>query len=238
MSVVISGRDDFVRFSTGAGEELFSALALLADRLADGADDLSVVAWLKGYVAGQDVALSPRPEAFSTDRQLSFFLKTVHALAQELTREHPDSTLCAVNWDRQLRLSWLARLVQLDEIVRNDLQANISLQPLNLAGALAPEDYAECELIRLENRWKTLDDHPEEQRALADEMVQVAEEGNLAMVSPARVSMLYERQGELLIASGQVQRGAGALRHAASLQPDEESKVLLNEMASEALANT
>lgn len=236
MSVVISGRDDFVRFSTGAGEELFAALASTANRLAKGEDDHTVAEWLKSYITGQDVTLSPPPAALSTDQRVSFFLKTIRSFARKLTSEQPDPTLCAINWDRQLRLSWLARLVQIDNIIRKDLQANISLQPLDLAEALKPADYAECELNRLESRWKTLNDDSEEQLALADKMVRVAEKGNLAVVSPARVSMLYERQGELLIASGQFQRGAGALRQAASLQPDEEAKILLNEMAVEALA--
>ena len=80
------------------------------------------------------------------------------------------------------------------------------------------------------------DDDPEGQLALADRMVKVAEQGDLAMVSPARVSMVYDRQGELLIDLGQSQRGAEALRQAANLQSDEDAKVLLNEMAVEALA--
>ena len=68
---------------------------------------------------------------------------------------------------------------------------------------------------------------------LAGEMLRVAELGNLAAVSPIRVSMIYERQGELLVASGQAQGGAEALRNAAKLLSDEEAKQLLNEMALE-----
>ncbi|MGH1479038.1 MAG: hypothetical protein ACRBM6_10035 [Geminicoccales bacterium] len=158
-----------------------------------------VKAWLQSYVSGQDVTLDPWPAALSNDRRLSFFLKAVLTFAQELTLEHPDPTLCEVNWDRKLRLSWLARLVQLDEIIRKDLDANISLPPLDLIAALKPADYAECELNRLESLWKSPDDDPEGQLALADKMVKVAEQEDLAMVSPARVSMVYERQGELLI---------------------------------------
>lgn len=236
MSVLISGCSEFVRFSTGAGEELFAALATIANRLAEEVDDREVKAWLQSYVSGQDVTLDPRPAALSNDRRLSFFLKTVLTFAQELTLEHPDPTLCEVNWDRKLRLSWLARLVQLDEIIRKDLDANISLPPLDLIAALKPADYAECELNRLESLWKSTDDDSEGQLALADKMVKVAEQGDLAMVSPARVSMVYERQGELLIDLGQSQRGAEALRQAANLQSDEDAKVLLNEMAVEALA--
>lgn len=93
------------------------------------------------------------------------------------------------------------------------------LSPLSLdvADALRPADYAECELNRLEGCWKKFNDDPKRQLALADEMMRAAEQGDLAAVSPARVSMIYERQGELLIAIGQPQRGAEALHYAAML---------------------
>lgn len=112
---------------------------------------------------------------------------------------------------------------------------NIILPPLDLIAALKPADYAECELNRLESLWKSSDNDPEGQLARADKMVKVAEQGDLALVSPACVSMVYERQGEPLIDLGQSQRGTEALRQAANLQSDENAKVLLNEMAVEAL---
>jgi hypothetical protein len=139
-----------ITFSGGAIEAMYAALVVLGERgdLQRTSEGRAVIAWLREELArGQGrvraFRLDPVEPALAEPNHLRVVATLVGELAHVVAAEEPDAAVIDVVWDRELRLSWLARLEVLHELVAD---AHGGCAPLVLA--LDPQTGAEVDAER------------------------------------------------------------------------------------------
>ncbi len=149
------GRDHTVHFSNGAAEELLRAWIRLLERDFLGEAEAAVLAFLQSHLkrgfGWRAFELNPPPSEIATPERLRVVAETIQRFAEALCKEKPDSTLTDIDWDRDLRINWLARLVDLHRLVSLAIE-NPNDRPKGLVLSLAADDRNECELARLSYR--------------------------------------------------------------------------------------
>ncbi|MCU0493496.1 MAG: hypothetical protein MUD01_18065, partial [Chloroflexaceae bacterium] len=156
MAEHFNGSTHTVHFSNSAAESLLRAWVMLGERLAPSAEQAAVVAFLRqrlhAHAAGwRAFSLAPPPPELAPPAHLRCLAQIIAAVAADLAREQPNPALTEVASNRDVRLSWLARMLDLYEFVGQALPADsAALAPLTLP--LSPHDQRSCMLYRLENR--------------------------------------------------------------------------------------
>jgi hypothetical protein len=162
----------------------------------------------------------------------------VAGFADDLARGRPDPRL-EVGWDRDLELVWLAKMLDLYELINEALPPGI--EPLGpLIPALSPSDGVRCEYHRLVHRLTEHERRVERGQVPRDLRVKLGLVDRILAAlaeqepSPDRSCMtahyLFAR-GELLLELGDRAAGIEALCQAAAMEPDEEMRQLLAEYA-------
>jgi hypothetical protein len=126
-----------VTFSNGAVEALYAALIVLGEQsdVERTANGRAVLAWLRqeldeGAAGGRAFGLDPvEPELAEPDR-LRVLATLVGELAHVIAIEEPDRAVIDIPWDRELRLSWLARVEVLHEMIADALGRDGGCAPL------------------------------------------------------------------------------------------------------------
>jgi hypothetical protein len=142
-----------VTFSNGAVESLYAALVVLgeqsdAERTSSGR---AVLAWLhqqlaSGPAGGRAFDLDPvEPELADPDR-LRVLATLVGELAHAIAVDSPDPAVIDIPWNRELRLSWLARIEVLHEMIADALGPEGGCAPLMIE--LDPQTGAEVDAER------------------------------------------------------------------------------------------
>lgn len=133
------GRRITVHTSNGGAEQMLNAWLALGRRM-DHTDDLDAVLTFLQYrvqlgAGWKAFALDPPPTEIESPGRLACFARTVAAFAEQLMQEVPDPTLTTIDWDRNLRLQWLANMLDLLEIL-----ADVVGLPLNELLSRLPAD--------------------------------------------------------------------------------------------------
>jgi len=237
------GHSHTVHLSTGGTYELYRALIALAKRVPDDKDVQDVAAYLTSLLdfegeAAPAFECAPLPAELASDPHRRALAALLQAFSVELARSIPDPTLCDVVWSRDLRLSWLARMIELRLIVLDGIAApTVTLD-------LSDDDALGCEIDRLQWRLgEQLRKMPP--RAVSTEVARSTLEAALGLVE--RICALAEayshqdrqrtlhqhrsREAELREALGDRKGAARALRLAANLCDDAELRQLQLELA-------
>jgi hypothetical protein len=128
-----------VTFSNGATQKLYGALVILGERSEAGRSGagVAVLAWLRqelaeGSAGGRAFALDPPQAEVAEPARLRFLAMLVGELAHALAQPKPDPTLTDIAWTREQRLSWLARVELLHEMIADALPSAEGCAPLLL----------------------------------------------------------------------------------------------------------
>jgi len=239
------GQSHTVHLSTGGTYELYRALVALAQRVPDDQEVRAVAAYLMSLLdLERKVACAfdcaPPPAELAAEPRRNALAALLHAFCVELGRPTPNPALCDVVWSRDLRLSWLARMIELRLIVLDGIEVPVA--PL----ALSDHDMLGCELERLQWRLgEQLRQMPG--RTISAGVPRATLEAALVLVE--RICALAEayshqdsrrilhdyrsREAELREALGDRKGAAQALRLAACLCDDAELRQVQLELASE-----
>ena len=142
-----------VTFSNGAVESLYAALVVIGERsdVPRTAAGRAVIGWLRetlasGAAGGRAFDLDPVEAELAAPDRLRVLATLVGELAYAIAVEQPDPTVIDVPWDRELRLSWLARIEVLHEMIADALGPEGGCAPLLIE--LDPETGAEVDAER------------------------------------------------------------------------------------------
>jgi hypothetical protein len=217
----------YVSFSSGAFEALLGALVILGERTAavrtQGGRE--VVAFLRERLARKPGArafrLEPVIPELDDPARLRMLAMLVGEFAHDLARAQPDRTLTDVAWTRDLRLSWLAQVELLHEMLADALPKDEGAAPLllELDDATAAEVDAErlLHIYRMVKRGPPADAIAHIDRALA----LLATAGATRRRAHTVVQMMGDK-ADLLVKTGDRKRAAKTLCEAARLSTDAE----------------
>ena len=143
-----------MKFSTGATYRLLEALTVLGRR--DERKFDAVVTFLEGHMClghnhspmGRGFDLYPLPAGLGSGGA-GGLAELLAQFGWQLCQLAPDPSLCEVPWDRPLRLSWLARVLDLREMALEAAGIEAGELPL----PLSPVDREHCAYLRAE--WRT-----------------------------------------------------------------------------------
>jgi len=247
MGACFHGRDHSI-YTTNAGFiEFMRALITLGERILQTPDLVGVIAFLRecfesGFGGCGGFDFNPPPEQIATPKRLHCLAQLVIAFAVELSHDQPDSTLTEINWDRKLRIRWLAKLFDLHEIINSALEPSFtSLEPLELN--LAISDQAACEIERLINKKEELRRRctraslfkPQPQVVLEqiDRMLILIEQNKLPESGKLSKSMLYVERADLLQSLNDKHGELVAWQQAALSESDLENRAILEEIVAD-----
>jgi hypothetical protein len=243
MGACFHGQDHSIYTTNGGFIELMRALITLGERIPQTPDLVDVITFLRecfesGFCGCGGFDFNPPPEQIATPKRLHCLAQLVIAFAVEVSQAQPDSTLTEINWDRELRIRWLANLFDLHEIINSALEPSFtSLEPLELNLALS--DKAACELERLMNKKKELRRRtraslfkPQPQVVLEqiDRMLVLIEQNKLPEAGNLSKSMLYVERAELLDSLNDKYGELVAWQQAALSESDVETRAILEEI--------
>jgi len=244
----------YVKLSTGATYELYGALISLADRRPNDADLRALTKFLAGRRApkersGFGFPLAPVPAEIASDQRLRLLAELLGEFAVELCRDEPDKDLCEISWDRELRMRWLAFVLDLRQMVLET--ESLAADDVGLELPLSHTDQVRCEfertlwrrtvLIRSTRRRESpgapLDNgsldrlDPVGALHIIDRLIDLCT--NLPPRDPARrlLAGLHSDRGDVLAAQGESALAAAALRNSATHESDEELREALLEYA-------
>ncbi|HET6585930.1 MAG TPA: hypothetical protein VFG69_20880 [Nannocystaceae bacterium] len=216
-----------VTFSNGAVEALYAALIVLGERseLPRTAAGRAVVDWLRdslhsGAAGGRAFDLDPvEPELADPDR-LRMLATLVGELAHAIAVESPDPAVIDVVWDRELRLSWLARIEVLHEMIADALGPEGGCAPLVIE--LDAETGAEVDA----ERWLWSYRHVKAAGVVAETIAHI--DRTLALLASAKamqrrahaVYSLMSDKADLLAKSGRRREAAKVLCEAVHFTDD------------------
>jgi hypothetical protein len=126
-----------VTFSNGAVETMYAALVVLGEQsdVQRTTAGRAVLAWLRreideGPVGGRAFDLDPVEPELAAPERWRVLATLVGELAYAIAVEEPDPAIIDVPWDRELRLSWLARIEVLHEMIADALGPDGGCAPL------------------------------------------------------------------------------------------------------------
>lgn len=214
-----------VHFTNGGGESLFGAWFEYAGRLPESPARAVLLPFLEEryrfFGSGcRAFFLHDLPDELRAPRVMEALLQANGLFLQALATEDASLQTLAVSWDRERRLSWLVRVRQLDELLRQVIPPEEA--PPSPALALREDDRIDYEIearlqrVGLLARAKA---NPRLQLALRQEMIALAQNDH-----PARRSKLLHEQfyqcglllGDLGEAGAAIAAHQQALAHATS----------------------
>jgi hypothetical protein len=234
------GRQHTVHTSNGGGEAMLRAWIQVGQKMELTPHTEAVLEFLRGRLLSADGArsfsLDPPPLQLAGTGQLRCFAAMVAGFADDLARGCPDPEL-EVGWDRELELAWLAKMLDLYDLISEALPRGA--EPLKpLSPALTPCDRVRCEYHRLSDRLTEHDQRVQRGQVSRDPRVKLSLVDRLLAAlaeqdpSPTRTSLTVhylETRGELLLELGDRAGGIEALREAAAVEPDGEMRQALAE---------
>ncbi|MFC1610634.1 hypothetical protein ACFL6C_06735 [Myxococcota bacterium] len=240
-----------VHFSTGATWSLFNALIKIAENAPSPSEEHAhVVAFLNSRLmprieGGNGFSLHPPPKELQSPKKLIALAKLVGAFAHELARPDPDERLTDINWDRDQRLDWLARMCDLHALIIEALPPEAKTQPMNLR--LSPADDLRCtlerrlsrkgELVRRTRSRKEPRGHirladSSETIPLLEDICSLVESSDIP--EPRRSYLLCEQHSdlaEIFVEQKDTERAVACLKTAAEFSDDEECRQAILEYA-------
>ncbi len=226
------GSDYSVHFSNGACEELFWAWVRLLERERLDREGTALLAFLRSRLGradgGRGFGLDPPPPEIAASGRLPLLAGVIERFAAELCREKPDSTLTdVIDWDRELQINWLAKLIDLHELVCLAIE-NASDRPEKFVLDLPAEDRNECELARLLNRRSDRERRAkqsatpvtvDETIARLDELLDAASHCRLSRDIRITIAALFSDRASAKLQSGNADEAIADLRQSAGIDP-------------------
>ena len=235
------GRRLTVHTSNGGAKEMLNAWLVLGRRMA-ATDELdAVLAFLQTRIergnGWKAFTLDPPPDEISSPSRITVFAQMVITFARELAKDQPDPSLTNISWDRDLRLLWLAKTLDLLEILAE-------LVPLPADGLFRPDlglaelEQVRCEVNRVRNRQTEAlrrGATAETKLELADRMLELlsqlpAEEGRDAQLYAA-----HHARADLLLEVGDIAGSVAEMRMALEMERDprfrEESASIIDDLS-------
>ncbi len=216
-----------VSFSNGALESLLGALVILGERMGIARTEggREAMAFVRERLARKPGArafkLEPVTAELADPARLRALAVLVGEFAHDVARAQPDRALTDIAWDRDLRLSWLARVELLHEMIADALPKDEGAAPLllELDDATAAEVDAERLLhtYRIVKRGPPADAIAHIDRALA----LLATAGATRRRAQTVVQLIGDK-ADLLVKTGERKRAAQVLVEAARLSSDPE----------------
>lgn len=215
----------YVSFSSGAFETLLGALVILGERtgIERTEEGRETIAFVRDRLARKLGARAFRLEPVVAELAVPARLRTLAMLvgefAHDLARAQPDRTLTDIAWDRDLRLSWLARVELLHEMLADALPKDEGAAPLvlELDDATAAEVDAE-RLLHVHRMVKR--GPPAEAIAHIDRALALLASAGATRRRAHTVVQLLGDKADLLVKTGERRRAAEALVEAARLSND------------------
>ena len=246
MVACFHGRDHSVYTTNGGFIELMRACITLGERMSQTSDLAVVLTFLHDYFhsgfggcGGFD--FNPPPEPIATPERLCCLAQLLGTFAAEVAKDQPDPTLAEINWSRELRIRWLAKLLDLQEIINSALEPNLNLlTPLELH--LTLQDQEDCELERLlnkknelkrRNRVNFLKPNPQVVLEQIDRMLVLAEQNNFPNGGKLSQSWLYMERAELLSSLGDKYGELAAWKEALLSESDVETRLIIEEIVAD-----
>lgn len=223
------GTNRWVAMSNGAAKELMCAWVTLGERMpAD--DDLDhVLAFLRQRAVGEEIGwrsfnFNPPPAELDHPKRLVALARLVRAFAVELAGEEPDPTLTKICWDRELRMIWLARMLDFDEIICETGQ--LQLSPVESSDlSLNTEDQLRCTANRLANRMtyqSSVKGLSNELMTTSDELLRVLLQMSASTERDLEVSREYWERANHLSDAERYADAVEELQRAIAIEPDPE----------------
>ncbi|WNG24316.1 hypothetical protein F0U62_10025 [Cystobacter fuscus] len=228
MAEQFESNEGVVHFSNGAVESLYRAWSSLGRELARTSEQASVVDWLqaklvRGGAGGRAFSLNPPPPELNSEPRLVFLAGLVTETALRIARNEPEF-LPEIEWDDDLRASWLARLMDLHELLRKALPAWCAPPSMNDQFTLPPGLQAECKLKRLLSRLQAKSlphpSEPHERLGLIEEALSTIRDHRLESTNAGALTYLFLERAELLLERGNAHEAVSALKDAASSEKD------------------
>lgn len=149
---LFDGKKSRVKLSSGATYELYQALVIIAKQKAKTAAHCAVQTFLNDQMfhntkSGLGFSFNPPPTLLTKPGQLNFFGELLSFFIHELTRKNPDPQLTSIIWDKELRLYWLAKILDLYQLVVDAISTPETLKQIHLE--LPEEDRIEVQLHQL-----------------------------------------------------------------------------------------
>lgn len=226
-----------VKFSNGCSAELVSEWLRICKELSPSEARTQVIAFLaqtlKNAPGDCSFNFTPPPEALQDQGNLRCFAEVLVQFIDELAAEHVEYKVGTCQLDREQQLSWLARMLDLLEIVNDGFASDQSRITAGTLPLTAQEE-ADCQLERL--RWKRihyLKYHPAKETqtilAIIEQMLHIA----LTAPQPNRaaISALYSDSADILVSVDDYFCALQALGSAIEYEQDEDMKQSLREYA-------
>lgn len=246
MAACFHGRDHSVYTTNGGFIELMRALITLGECMPQTPDLITILTFLRkcfeiGFSGCGGFDFNPPPEPIATPERLHSLAQLVMAFAVEVSQEQPDPTLAQINWNRELRIRWLAKLFDLYEIINLAIEPNVTLVK-RLELNLSLQDQADCELERLINKKEELKrrnragcfkPNPQVLLEQIDRMLVLAEEDKFLETKKLSKSTLYIERADLLRSLGDKYGELTAWQQAVLSESDVETRSILEEIVAE-----
>jgi hypothetical protein len=233
MAECFRGEDGVVRFSNSAVEQLYGALVALGDDLARTDEQRDVVRWLRDHIeAGapgdRAFSLDPPPDEFSSPPRRVLLAKLIAGVAVDICatdiHQAQPKRVLDITWSDELRVSWLARLMDLHDLVINGLPTEMTPAPLDRQLPVLSSIRSECAVERLLRRLDELlppyESDPAARLAAIDEAISVIASYGLATAKRAVLARLYSNQADALLEKKNIRSAIRSLRSSASFESD------------------
>ena len=149
---LFQGKKSRVKLSTGATYELYQALVIIAEKKAKSVEHRSIQTFLNDQMfhdtkSGLGFSFSPPPTLLAKPGPLKFFGELLSYFIHELTKYNPDPQLTSIIWDKELRLYWLAKMLDLYQLVVDAIPLPGTMQQIH--PELPDEDRIQVQLHQL-----------------------------------------------------------------------------------------
>jgi hypothetical protein len=239
------GKNLTIHFTNGGGESLFRMWVAVAEKLILEPEMEDVTDYLHYCLeeccdGTRAFDFAPPPPALESPANLFCLSKIVEFCVRELAKDSPDIAIadCGCNWDKELRLSWLSKMLDLHEMIRDAFPSNLpSLEPIKIT--LPHEDEIAVKIPQLFRRKAELNSRRHGTLPTLAEELQIINQIialNLQLTPPGanQLLYLYGEQSSLLADLGRHEEALESLYHALKYETDPELQNLLKRAIDEA----
>ncbi len=164
MAVKIYGKNITVYTSNGGGESLLQALGFMAKTLPASQVLDEVLDLLVPIGQTGNLYLEPVPPEISTPAHLTCLAKLIRLFIEELAKDSPNPAVTDIDWNKELRLWWLAKMLNFYDLIRDTFLPEWNVPP-PIELELSKKDRLDCKVNCLKqlcfhhskkNEWETL----------------------------------------------------------------------------------